>query len=484
MPNPIRSNKKTYVEFVVSVCVITFLVIALCLFPKSDYPKVLSTQTGTASSRTLSQTDIDKTSVTSRADKSKSVNSETAMSKTTAKSFETVSKENEVYTKTVPKTTERKTVTSFGETNTEQSEISVNKSEPIDNFKNHMISGLTADQKIVLNQILDGIENFETYIKIKDNVLKRKETKKLISLFVLVKIACIENSSVSSTYKYVGNDEYISAFKLTYTKSREKALNEKMQLEKKADSILKGITSDMNEFEKVKYIHDKITKKCVYGELKSGSHDSAYGCLVKGKANCEGYSKAFLLLCNKAGIDCMIVTGTAVDNEGESASHMWNMVMVDGKWYNIDLTWDDPTLISFDKNYVRYDFFNLTDSEISQTHTSEKNKFYTYPKANSVKYNYFVYNDYCGYDFNSACEAMERSVTDAVESGNKYASIKLNNNKTYDSVKKKLFRSSNGEKPIFNILKRVKKKTRVKFSAKKISKIFVEQTNVITIGLK
>ncbi len=484
MSKPIRSKKKTYIEFVVFVCVITFLVVALCLFPKGDDKKNLPAQTGNVSSKTVSQTGVYKTSVTDTHNSSKASKSESVKSKATAQSSETASKESEANTKTEQKTAETKPVKSYEKTNTEQSDITVSRSEPVDNFKKHMISGLTAEQRIVLNQILDGIENFETYISIKNNVLKREDTKTLFSLFVLVKIACIENSSVASTYSYIGNDEYISAFKFTYTKSKEKALNEKKKLEKRAESLIKKITPDMNEFEKVKYIHDEITKNCVYGELKSGSHDSAYGCLVKGKANCEGYAKAFLLLCNKAGIDCMIVTGTAVDNEGESASHMWNMVMVNGKWYHIDLTWDDPTLSPLDKSYIRYDFFNLTDSEILPTHTSEKNKFYKYPKANSVKCNYFVYNGYCGYDFKSACEAMERSVADAVKSGNKYASIKLNNNKTYASVKKKLFRSTNGETPIFEILKRVKKKTEADFSVKKISKIFMEQTNVITVGLK
>ena len=79
---------------------------------------------------------------------------------------------------------------------------------------------------------------------------------------------------------------------------------------------------------------------------------------------------------------------------------------------------------------------------------------------------------------------MERAVTDAVLNGNKYASIKLNNSKTYSSVKKKLFKSKNGKTPVFRILKSVKEKTKASISEKKISKIFMEQTNVITIGLK
>ncbi len=478
MPKPMRLNKKAYIEFAVSVCVITFMVVALCLFPEADNSKGLPTQTSVAASETISHTDADITTAVSSIEKSKSVKH--IKSTTTSKSAETGSRD----TKATSTSTESKTVTSYDKSDLGQSEVSVNRFKPIDNFKKHMMGNMTSDQKIILNQILNGIENFETVINIKKNVLKRDDFETIKSLFVLVKIACIENSSVASTYRYVGNDDYISAFKLTYTKSKKQAMSEKRQLMKKTDSILKGITADMNEFEKIKYIHDTVTKNCVYGELKSGSHDSAYGCLVKGKANCEGYSKAFLLLCNKAGIDSMIVTGTAQGNDGESDSHMWNMVKLEGKWYHIDLTWDDPTLTPVDKSYIRYDFFNLTDSEILQTHTSEKNRFYVYPKANSYKGNYFVYNNYCAVDFDSAYDAMERAVTDAVLNGNKYASIKLNNSKTYSSVKKKLFKSKNGKTPVFRILKSVKEKTKASISEKKISKIFMEQTNVITIGLK
>lgn len=63
---------------------------------------------------------------------------------------------------------------------------------------------------------------------------------------------------------------------------------------------------------------------------------------------CEGYAKAFKAVCDYYGIPCIIVTGTGVTTEG-SEGHMWNYVqMENGKWYLIDLTWDDqdsiPTL--------------------------------------------------------------------------------------------------------------------------------------------
>ena len=48
---------------------------------------------------------------------------------------------------------------------------------------------------------------------------------------------------------------------------------------------------------------------------------------------CEGYAKAFSLLCNKIGVPCVQISGSG---------HRWTAVRLDGKWYVADPTWDDP----------------------------------------------------------------------------------------------------------------------------------------------
>ena len=62
---------------------------------------------------------------------------------------------------------------------------------------------------------------------------------------------------------------------------------------------------------------------------------SVVGGLVMKNAVCEGYAKAFQLLCHKAGIPCLQVY---------SQTHMWNAVQVDGAWYMADPTWNDPLI--------------------------------------------------------------------------------------------------------------------------------------------
>ena len=63
---------------------------------------------------------------------------------------------------------------------------------------------------------------------------------------------------------------------------------------------------------------------------------------------CEGYAKAFKVLCDKYSIPCILVTGMGVSSEG-SEPHMWNMVqMEDGLWYIVDCTWDDQSTLTFE----------------------------------------------------------------------------------------------------------------------------------------
>ena len=56
---------------------------------------------------------------------------------------------------------------------------------------------------------------------------------------------------------------------------------------------------------------------------------------------CDGYSRALKVICDKLGIPCILDTGMA-SNGSHSELHMWNRVQIDGVWYGVDCTWDDP----------------------------------------------------------------------------------------------------------------------------------------------
>lgn len=81
--------------------------------------------------------------------------------------------------------------------------------------------------------------------------------------------------------------------------------------------------------------YDEIHRKNPYYHMKS----TAYAALVNHRATCQGYCVLLYRMLRENGIDCRIVTGTGVDNGGEQL-HAWNIVKLDGRWYNLDATWD------------------------------------------------------------------------------------------------------------------------------------------------
>lgn len=107
-------------------------------------------------------------------------------------------------------------------------------------------------------------------------------------------------------------------------------------------------------YDKVTYFNDWLTKNNEYNTDVTNAEDSylaAWECTSALAGNvgtkgpvCEGYARAFKVLCDKSGIPCVLADGHARNSQGSAGeAHMWNNVKVDGSWYAIDVTWNDPT---------------------------------------------------------------------------------------------------------------------------------------------
>ena len=130
----------------------------------------------------------------------------------------------------------------------------------------------------------------------------------------------------------------------------------------KVKKIVEGIPKDLSDVDKVRYVNDYIVTQTKYNLDSVESPYTPYSILMKGEGVCEGYALTALLMLQELGIDVKYVTGEAVPG----GPHAWNLVKVDGQWYHLDVTWNDP-LPDQGKN-VRYDYFLLSDQQISQDH--------------------------------------------------------------------------------------------------------------------
>lgn len=121
--------------------------------------------------------------------------------------------------------------------------------------------------------------------------------------------------------------------------------------------------------------HDALVNRCTYSKegYREENH-SAYGALCNRSAVCEGYAEAYQLLMDIAGVDCLYAEGVA----GEP--HAWNILFIDGAYYHVDTTWDDP--VGDDGiDRLTHDYFLLSDTQLAQTHTWNRD---AYPVANAT----------------------------------------------------------------------------------------------------
>ncbi len=155
---------------------------------------------------------------------------------------------------------------------------------------------------------------------------------------------------------------------LSYDRSYEQAVRESVELKEKVNEIVAQV-KNKNVLEAEKFFHDYLCDNVEYNLENDDNNYTAFGALIKGKAVCEGYSRAMLLLCKSVGINCTLVRGTADNGEEADQPHMWNVIEIYGKWYQVDVTWDDP--IREDPNDTRrvYTYFNLYDNQMYKNHT-------------------------------------------------------------------------------------------------------------------
>ena len=157
-------------------------------------------------------------------------------------------------------------------------------------------------------------------------------------------------------------------------------------------------SSGATRYDRIKNIHDSIASKLTYDYSFSQTSYDAFGALSTGKSVCEGYAKAFKLACDRAGIPCIVVSGTGTNTQGGTEAHAWNYVqMENGKWYAVDLTWNDQD----QAGKIFYDYFlvggdtvasNFGGKTFSQSHTASgklipSNQPATLPVLEKTAYN-------------------------------------------------------------------------------------------------
>ncbi len=109
-----------------------------------------------------------------------------------------------------------------------------------------------------------------------------------------------------------------------------------------------------SDADKEKAVHDALIDNVRY-DVSAPCNQTAYSALVNKETVCAGYARAFQNIMMELGIPCYYCTGYS----GED--HAWNIICIDGRFYNVDTTWDDTEPHT-------YSYYNKSDARLSKTH--------------------------------------------------------------------------------------------------------------------
>ena len=198
---------------------------------------------------------------------------------------------------------------------------------------------LLYDRESAYQRIYDGLYEKLTKIDLEDFQIPTSEIKTLYEQ-VINDHPELFYVSGGFRYFYITTSMLVTSVEPSYLEGLPEDAWTRM--EEAVDRALAQVEPGMSEAEKALVLHDYLMNTVAYnwqtattGIVSDQAVYTSYGALVNGDAVCEGYALAYQQLLKLVGLDSVKVSSKAMN-------HAWNLVKVDGTWYHVDVTWDDP----------------------------------------------------------------------------------------------------------------------------------------------
>jgi hypothetical protein len=147
-----------------------------------------------------------------------------------------------------------------------------------------------------------------------------------------------------------------------YTDVEIKQINEKVE-----QIIAEQVKDETDPRKIIEIIHDYVVNNTKYDKDRADNNiirynsNTAYGVLFEGYGICSGYADTMAIF-----LDYYKIPNFKVSSE----NHVWNAVYLDGEWYHLDLTWDDP-ITNTGVEMLSHDYFLIDTDKILELDKTE-----------------------------------------------------------------------------------------------------------------
>lgn len=224
--------------------------------------------------------------------------------------------------------------------------------------KKYYYSTLNSRQQAAYVRCLQAEEKYTTRVELTDLKLKEEEWQQV---HMAVKLDNpMFDFYVTHGGRYTDGDLY-----LHYDKTQKEAEKMKAEIEKIAKPVIANAKKKKTDLEKVRYITDWMvshTRFCVQDTVKEDKMVfTIYSLLVKGRGVCNAYMQTFTYFMQELNIPVCAVHVNA-------GAHAANKVKIDGKWYNVDVSWTDTGYTSEIRDILKFKYYLVSDKTFYKTH--------------------------------------------------------------------------------------------------------------------
>lgn len=220
-----------------------------------------------------------------------------------------------------------------------------------------------SNELLATERLLQAFDNLQTQVDLTDCEIAAED---FTSMYFSILYDHPEYFYIELSYRYsynvatkmitVVSINYLSSYRTDNGFDWAAISADRVTFDAAVAKAMAAVSDEMSDLEKVLAFHEYLGSSVIYDyddmvvNTLPDSAYTAYGALVNGSAVCQGYSLAMELLCSLNHIESMYVSSA-------ECNHGWNMIRLDGEWYHLDLTYDDP-VYTCSGRYLKYSVLN------------------------------------------------------------------------------------------------------------------------------